>query len=270
MATDLGDLYRLTFTNTSPAGGNVNAGTMTLTITLPDSTATAPVTVPPLSTGVYQYDYLTSQAGRHLARWVGTGANPGAYSEAFDVLPAAPPYLVSLADAKDQLHITDNQDDEKLRSFIESATSVVERIRGESIVRRTITEQHEVRTGQMVLNRTPVISLTSVVSTDGFLTWDVSSLLLSPNGVVSTKPWVGMSLMALTGFISVTYVAGYQVIPSNILDATRIIIEHLWQTRRGSAGGPRPGVQLSAVPGVGYLVPNQALELLGSGMPGFA
>src|SRR5206468_10491255 len=144
----------------------------------------------------YQYDYTPTVPGRHSARWVGVGTHPGAYVEVFDVLPANPPYLVSLADAKDQLKITDTSSDEQLRSFIESATYVVERIRGEAIVRRTVTEQHEVRTGRMVLNVSPVISLTSVVSTDGFLTWDPSSLLISPNGVISTKPWVGVNLMA--------------------------------------------------------------------------
>ena len=45
MALDLGDLYRCSYTNLSPAGAPATAGTMTLTITLPDGTAATPVVV---------------------------------------------------------------------------------------------------------------------------------------------------------------------------------------------------------------------------------
>src|SRR5438445_9125878 len=178
---DVGDLYRCSFSLYSPGGSLVNATTMTLTITLPDGTTTVITPVAPISTGLYQYDYPTVQSGRHVARWVGTGTNPGAYVDVFDVISASPGYIMSLADAKEQLNITGTASDEELRVFLESATDVVERIRGQAMVRRTVTEEHEVRSGQLVLSLPPVVSLTSVKTTDGFITWDVTKLLVSPS-----------------------------------------------------------------------------------------
>lgn len=274
MAIDVGDLYRTSMTLTSPSGGLVNAGTMSLTITLPDATTFPVSPVTPMTTGQYQYDYQTTQPGRHVARWVGTGANPGAYVEAFDVLDATPRYIISLADAKQQVNISDTSADDELRGYIESATDVVERVRGEAMVRRTFIEEHEVTYagGRMALSWTPVVSLVSVVMIDGWVTWDVSRLHVnSTTGVVSTTFQSG--LFQLFGRLAVTYVAGYQVIPASFQLAGAIIVNHLWQTQRGNRGAPRVGGGISdttMVPGFAFAVPNRALELLGTGMPGFA
>jgi hypothetical protein len=268
MAIDVGDTYRCSFTNTSPSGGLVSSGDMKLTVILPDDTQTVIDPVTPISTGVYQYDFPTTQPGRHVAQWQGTGAGPGAYVEIFDVRTLTPGYLISLAAAKKQLRIPpiDTTFDEDIRGFIESATDAVERIRGEAIVKQTITEEHEVRTGRIALNKPPVVQLVSVVSTDGVITWPAANLLISPAGVVSTKYLGGF--LSLDGFIRVVYKAGYQIIPESFITATGFIVEHLWQTRRGSKGSPTVGGV--SVPGIGFLVPYQAMELLGNGTGGFA
>lgn len=269
MAVDLGDLYRLAFTLTSPDDTPVSADTMTLTITLPDATTAGPFTVAPQSAGQYQYDYLTTQAGRHLARWVGTGTNPGAYSEAFDVLPVAPPYMISLADAKQQLTITSTTADDELRRYLGATTGVIEEHLGQAVVRRSFTEEHSARSGSFVLNWTPAVSLISVARVDGTHTWDVSTLHVSPSGVV-TSP-LGE---APYGDITVTYVAGMAVIPENNLLAAQVILQHLWDTQRGSKGGPHTGGMADSMQlgtgHMGYAIPNRAIELLGAGLPGIA
>lgn len=286
MAIDVGDVYRLNFKNTSPGGGLVNADTVTLTIQLPDGTQVVQTPVAPTSTGVYQYDFLTTQPGRHVAQWVGAGsnANAGANSEIFDVRTLNPLYLVSLAEMKEQLKITSTTDDETIRRYIESATNAVERIRGEVAVKRTFTEEHRfpewyrgigvvnpaMNTGTfprqgMALQNFPVVSLQSVARVDGTMTWDTTLLHVEQaSGVVSV-----MFGPIFVGQISVTYTAGYQVIPSEFTLAASIIVEHLWQTRRPGRSGPAmPGIETTMVPGIGYAVPNQAVELLGMGIPG--
>lgn len=269
MAVDLGDLYRCSWTNVSPSGGNVNAGVVTLTITLPDQTSTVVTPISPVTTGVYQYDYQTVQAGRHLARWVGTGANPGAQSEEFDVRPANPGYIVSLADARQQLNLTTTVNDEELRYYVEATTAIVEELRGETIALRTVTEERELKTGRFPLSHTPVVSLTSVARVDGSSSWDVSKLYVSPAGVLS--PINPMTVNDLRGWVRVVYVAGYAVVPANVGLAARIIIQHLWKTQRASRGGAiRGGVDDGLVTGSGFAVPYSARDLLGAGMPGFA
>lgn len=274
MAIDVGDVYRCTFTNTSPGGGNVNAGTMALTITLPDATTTVVSPVAPASTGVYQYDYPTTQAGRHTARWLGTGANPGAHIEAFDVRPADVAYLVSLADIKAQLAITNTTSDEVLRTYLEAATGVVERHVGEAVVRRTRSEEHRLNTGEsLVLNWSPVVSVTSLALVNGTYTWDATTLRVTSSGLVTSPLGTQPS-----GHVAVTYIAGRAVVPEEYALAARIIVQHLWETQRGGkGGGPSAGgmadtlfMQRGGSAGFGFAIPNRALELLGHGRPGVA
>lgn len=273
MAIDLGDLYRLTFQHKNPSGALVNADTMTLTITLPDGTTASPaVTNPPSATGQYLYDYQTVQAGRHHARWVGTGSNPGAHVEVFDVRPAAVPYLVSLQDIKDQTNITNTVSDEELRSYLESATGVIERHLGQAVVKRSFTEEHQIGRGTLVLNWTPVVAVTALSLVDGTYTWDVNDLHVTPAGVVTTPLGVNPY-----GHVTVTYTAGLAISPEEYGLAARIIVQHLWETQRGGAGGPRAGglgeslmSNAGGYSGKGYAIPNRALELLGGGLPGIA
>ena len=123
MAFDFGDLVPLTVQITDAAGAPANPGGITLTITLPDGT-TVTLTPTQTGTGLFQVDYAPTMAGRHPYRWVATGANASAYSGVFDVRPADPGYIVSLADAKAHLNKTtgNSPDDEELRGFVEYAT----------------------------------------------------------------------------------------------------------------------------------------------------
>lgn len=270
MAIDLGDIYRCAFTNTSPGGGVASADTMTLTIILPDGTAAAPVVVTATTPGVYSYDYLTTVPGRHLAHWVGTGTNPGAGLDAFDVRPADMPYIVSLADIKAQTNIASDTNDDELRPWVEAATEVIEEHLGQAVVRRTFVEDAWVEGNQIALTWAPVISLTSVVSADGSTTYDVTKFHVSQRSGVLT-PVAGSVPRGLTTF---TYIAGMQVIPAKYTRAACIIVQHLWETQRGNFGGPRAGGLEDSMGGgryaAGFAIPNRALELLGRGIPGVA
>jgi hypothetical protein len=270
VAIDLGDVYRCSFDNYSPDGALVNADTMTLTITQPDDTLVTR-TIEPASTGRYLFDFTTAIAGRHRVNWLGTGTNPGADADVFDVLPGNPGYIISLADAKKQLNSKTEVNDDELRDFIAATTAIIEEIRGEAVARRTFTDEREICTGRFPLTHTPVVSLTSVATVDGFITWDVSRLHVSPAGVVAPNPYVNTGLLELKGWIRVVYTAGYQIIPPNIGMAARVILQHLWKTQRPGMGAPsRSALDDAVVTGSGYAIPYSARDLLGAGMPGFA
>lgn len=260
MAFDLGDLVPLTVTVRDAVGDPADAATVTLTITLPDgATVTPTVANPPAATGVYLYDYPTVQAGRHIARWTSTGPQ-AAYSDAFDVRTAAPAYIVSLADVKQHLNMTSTVDDEELRAYIEAATGVIEDYLGRAVIRRSFTEEHSV-SGEMMLNWTPVQSITSAATVDGVTTWNVADLHVNTSGVVTAKA----SAAALSGDITVTYVAGAPVVPGNWALAARIIVQDLWRTQRGQDGAPLAGGLDTPGAGFtqyGYSVPKLARELL--------
>lgn len=267
MSFDLGAVVPLGTTVRDASGALANAGSMALTITLPDNTTVTVSPVTPTSTGTYAYDYPTTQAGRHIVRWVATGVNAGAYTDAFDVREAAPPLLFSLASAKAKLDIpaTSTSDDEELREFIEATTQCVEYFVG-AVVRRTV--QQVVAGGQdaLVLHTVPVIAVTAVTPlVTGQETVDVGVLDVDAStGIVRRTD--GTCFAA--GHYRATYTAGRTAVPPNVSLAGKLILQHLWRTNYGasramsSVGGGDDFLATEQIPGLGYAIPNRALQLL--------
>lgn len=259
MPFDLGDTVRLAAECTDAGGTLSNAGTATLTITLPDGTTATPAVSAPAVTGQYSLDYVTTQPGRHSVRWL--FANPAsAYTDVFDVREDTPPLILSLADAKAQLNIKTTRDDDELRSWTEAVTTVVEDLAG-VCVRRSFTEEHPMPfagSPTLALNRTPAVSLTSVTDLVYGNVYPVADLLLDTStGIVQHS--LGCRLY---GTLSVTYVAGRPVVPANITAAAKIILQHLWQSVRTGSRSPGRSDDVTTIPGFGYAIPNRALQLL--------
>lgn len=271
MAIDLGDTYRLTARNLSAAGDLTTATNMALTITLPDDTTVVVNPVTAASTGVYNYDYLTTQAGRHIARWVATGTAAGAYVEVFDVRPASIPYVVSLRDVKEMLNLdlTTTTYDEELRAYIEGATKAAEDHRDEIFVKRTFTHQRWLYScTSLVLPRVPVVALTAIEDIENSTSYSTSSWLVEATTGRITQANGG----GLTGLIEFTYTAGYTIIPGAFTLAIRMIIQHLWETQRGPMGASRfagglDDAALMRFRSMNIFVPPRAQELLGDRAP---
>lgn len=272
---DLGDVLPFSadlYSAPPDQGGElVNALSVVLTITLPDGTTLTPTLGDPVATGQYRYNYPSTMAGRHTGRWLFTffGGSTTAYTETFDVRPADPGDIISLTDAKAALNksATDTADDEEIRSMIEAITRVVENHLQETVARRSVTEYGTVRGGVLVLGATPVLSLTSVASLDGVVTWDPANLLVAdPDAGLVTAA----SGRSLSGNVQVTYTAGYAVVPANYAEAAKIILRHLWQIQQAPGiGPPSPfGDETTITPsGMGFAIPNRAVELLGGRPP---
>ena len=271
MAIDLGDTYRLTNRNLSAAGDLTTATNMALTITLPDATTTVVNPVTAASTGVYNYDYATTQAGRHTARWVATGTGAGAYVEVFDVRPADLPYLVSLRDVKEMLNmsLTTTTYDEELRAYIEGATKAAEDHRDEVLAKRTFTHERWLNNcTYLVLPRVPVISLTEIRNVDTDTTYSTSGWHVDGAAGALTSITAG----GISGLFKFTYLAGYSIVPGAFTLAVRMIIQHLWETQRGPAGASRfagglDDAALMRFRSMNIFVPPRAQELLGDRLP---
>ncbi|WDO09956.1 hypothetical protein ME763_32215 [Streptomyces murinus] len=268
MAYDLGAVVPLTMSVTDGSGAPANSGNMALTITLPDDTAVTVDPVTPTATGSYAYAYTTTQPGRHMVRWLGTGANPAAYADVFDVRDQAPVAIVSLADAKAQLNETDGVDDAELRGFITGASLAVERELGRVVARRTFTERRTARDGQVLLSTVPVLAVSSAVSAGGTTTWTADDLDVdTDSGLVTAKPGAA----PLTGDIDFATTAGMRIVPDDYQLATLIIVQHLWETQRGRGGAVFGGSQEPEyMSGRGFALPRRALELLDTTLPGVA
>lgn len=281
MAYDVGDTLPIAADVKDAAGALANAQTVALTITLPDLTTVTPtVTNPPASTGHYGYDYPTTQAGPHRVRWLFTfvGGLTTSHTEQYDVRPATPAYLISVADAKQQLGKTSTADDEELRVYVEAATVAVERHLDKAVVRRTVVERRDLGIPHpqaapgilqaFTLATKPVISLTSIVAADAGLTWNTANMTVNDYGVVRV-----LAGSVVWGPVVITYQAGMTVVPAEYGLAARIIVQHIWQnTQRGQKGSPRPGLETpgAGFTSFGYSIPNAALELLGPPISGIA
>ncbi|MGW0579631.1 hypothetical protein ACWD25_27530 [Streptomyces sp. NPDC002920] len=269
MAYDLGDVARLTVTVTDSAGAPADAGHMALTIGLPDGTNVTVDPVASTSTGSYAYGYPTVQAGRHTVRWLATGANAMAHTDVFDVGEQASVAIVSLARTKTQLGIdaSDTSRDDELRGFITGASLAVERELGTIVARRSFTDRLAPNAyGQLLLPRVPVVALTAVQTPDASQTWNVANLRPDPaTGLVTVTAGPD-----ITGEVDATYVAGLRVVGDDYQLATLIIIEHLWETKRGAMGVQLGGDNEPWMPGRGFAIPRRALELLDSTLPGVA
>lgn len=268
MAYDLGDTARLAVDVRDAANVLVNPVSIALTITLPDGTTANPsVANPPAVTGRFFADYAPSQAGRHGVRWTSTSPTT-AFSDIFDVRPAAPAYIVSLADAKGQVQIppTVTTHDEELRGWVEAATEVVERHSNRVVTRRAVVETQLLSlVNRVALLYRPVISLTSIAQLNGAATWMVGGMDVDESGILTV-----LTGPALSGLVRFTYVAGYLIPPAHLTKAALIIIQHLWDSQRGEVGAPRFGGlsgTMIQVQGVAYAIPNRAIELMGSPVP---
>jgi hypothetical protein len=234
MTIDVGDVKPLTVEVLDVDGNLANAGTAVVTVTLPDGTAATPTVFNP-TTGRYEADYATTQAGRHVARWAFTGANFGAEPEIFNVAPAEIGDLVGLDEVKRKLNITGTTHDDDLRHYIGVASQVAEDKCG-AIARRTVVETYSGGRAQLALRQHPVVSVTSITQGGTPLAATAYELADAGAGVLAATSGV---LGSAT--LTVTYVVGRPVIPGPILEGVLELVRHLWATRRGPAAPNRLG-----------------------------
>lgn len=174
--------------------------------------------------------------------------------------------IVTLDQAKAQLNITGNTNDEELQGYVDSVAGAVEDHLHQVVEARAVTDDIELcGRSSFRLWSAPVISLTSVVSLDGATTYDTESLHVSASGVVRV-----LSGSAPSGWVRVTYQAGYDPIPPRYVRGALIILQHLWETQRGASGAVRSLATSSDEtydPRYSYSIPRRALELLGPPTP---
>lgn len=271
MSFNLGDVVPLSVTITDADGNPANASSVTLTVTLPDGTTDVTPNISPTSTGIYDHDYPTVQAGRHGVRWVATGSNASAFTDAFTVDAADGGAFISLAEVKRHLKKTNTTDDDELLEFIAAACTAVEDRIG-AVSPQQVTEEVETRRGAntIVLDQRPVVSVTSVELAGNppatILPFDADSrvdgwrLNAGPGVVTHSRRFPH-------GTVRVTYTAGRTPVPGNIRLAAVELTAFLWRSIKNYSGGGRPaspGVDDTlAIRGAAYALPNRVKELLG-------
>lgn len=259
---DIGDVVTLTTSLTDPVTGTpLDATTVQILVTAPDGAVTtlSGNAVEHPTTGVYQANYTTTQAGTHRYTWVGTGP-VFAESGTFQVWP--PLRVLSLADAKAHLNLTGTTDDEKLRTKIASTVDAVENLIGPllptpctgPVEARTTSRPGHAGRSVFVLPTTPVITLDALTSTAG-VAQDVSTAVVKASGVVSA--------VVPPGDYTAIWTAGRTRVPPDAYEAMLELLRHLWTPQRGGASRTAAGqTQQQPVPGTAHAFPYRVTELL--------
>jgi hypothetical protein len=171
--------------------------------------------------------------------------------------------VLTLADTKVYLNISQATYDAELQTFIDSAEAAIAKRCG-PLASTATTKQVDGRGTSLILPLTPVISLTSITGNAGEVVATTDVTVLSPGIVRYTNGgyWFG-SL-----WYTVVYNAGRSTVPADLLMAVKELVRHFWITQRGSA---RSGPTGDSEGGPGYLWPYRVLELLAPyTQPGFS
>ena len=231
MTYDLGDVALLGIQITDSTGAVADAGAVTLTIYKPDGTIELP-TVVHASTGAYTCDYLPALLGTYIVKWTATGANAGVTNDEFNVRDPFALSPFSLQEAKDHLNIKSATTDTELLRFMDTATDMAERYINQIVARRTFIESLTGKgSTQLFLSHGPILNVTSVV--ENGVTLDPSVYAID-NYQMLLRRTDYCQWSYITESIVVTYVAGYQLVPSGLVHHIKELLRHLWETQRGA------------------------------------
>lgn len=238
------------------AGTLQNAGAVSLQITL-DGATLATLTPDNPAAGKYQVTtYVAAASGLHTAVWTLTGANAGSRVQGFYVDSSAGSVgIVSLAEVKNHLKITQNTYDDKLMDLILEASSLCESSEGTGITWRRTVVTAEVHTagGPFVVHRRPITSLTSI-TVDGVAGNVADYDFDSDTGIVTPYGTTLSSTRARN--VSISYVAGGGPIPRAVRGGVLELVRYLYGIYRGGSGLPRTA-EPDYTQMAGYLVPNR-------------
>lgn len=266
------------------AGTLVDTSTLPVcTITLPDGTTTAG-TVVKQSTGTYYATLTSTLAGRHRARWTATGTNSGGfpYTDVADVWATDPALVISLADARDELNLSesDTVSDDEIRLYVAATTQILVDLCGPlniAVLPSVRVENYDAGGSVIVLGRRPVDLPTSVIEYVGTYaeTLTYSATPNAPGNSYTYEPQTGIVTRRVSGVpshwlgpVQVTYTWGSSVVSPRVILAARALVAHLWSLQnrgfRPSFGGNEAMTQTP----MGYAIPRRVVEMLDpSGAP---
>ena len=183
--------------------------------------------------------------------------------------------LVTLADARAQLGITDPSDtshDTIIQEFIDASTELIEQQVG-PITSRSVTETFDGGSQAVVLNYFPLISVDSVTeynqgtanvltevtapfSGDGYRTDLSLGRVVRWSGTYQTAFCAGWQNVV------VTYHAGRSSTPPAIFEATLLLIQHMWETMQSGRTGGKSQMRGNAAQLANYVLPYRVLEAI--------
>lgn len=178
--------------------------------------------------------------------------------------------LLTLAQAKAHTNISGSASDAELQMYVDAVTDVVEAALGGPVEQRTITETVDVVDGgrALALGKRFATAVTAITANGA--TVSTSDVVVAGGSVLRRR--AGLAFSPSSDPVVVVYTAGLAApgsAPAALTLAAAVIVGHLWEAQRGQlAAGPGDDYAGgNATPGLGYAVPNRALELMSPWAP---
>lgn len=265
MIREVGTLVQLRTVIKDLAGAAVNTPTLTLSVTAPDLTTSAPAVTNTASSGLYTATLLPTQVGLYRYTWTASGTVVDVQSDQLSVIAAQRALVCSLEELKHHINRFDAGDDAALRSILIASTDWVEWRIGGPLARTSFTERLRTAGTHLQQRHHPLVTVTSVTPQYG------GALPASSYAVDTTNSQIEL-LYGGYGWYTVVYAAGPAGIAENVKLAGQEVARHLWRVRNGTAGRGTPDDDVIMTP-MGFAVPRRAEELLAArdmAIPGFA
>lgn len=187
--------------------------------------------------------------------------------------------LITLDEAKAFLNITSTTYDAELQDYIDAASTAAEFYVGD-ITGGTWTEHHDGGDSTIYTRHTPIQSVTSLTEYVGSITYTLTNQPLGSSvdawGYTIDDPAAGRIVRRSAsgiawrfapgvGNVTITYTSGVPGTASaSVRMGVEFVVRHLWTSQRGPQPTPAWGGDqepTSSVPGVGYAIPNRAIEM---------
>lgn len=263
MLREVGTQIQLSTVVKDLTGTAVNTPTVTLSITKPDASTTAPSVTNTGTGGVYTAQVTPDQAGLWLYKWTASGAVTSVQSDQLTVVASQRALVASMEEFKNELNRTDSFDDADLRPRLVAATDWAEWAIGGPLSIQTFTERLNITGDTIVPIFRPLVSVTSLTPDQGSAIDSTGYIVDTALGIVRLRWALGWSTYTLV------YRAGLSSVSERVKEAGLIVAKHLWQTRNGGGGRNSPDDLI--LTGLGFAVPRRAMEMIGKDMiPGIA
>lgn len=174
-----------------------------------------------------------ASAGLYQWAWITTGSAPGAVTGVLQLVDPFTPAHVGLDAALARLNLDPTTVSAgtvaEVQDMIASAVSEQEQRVG-PVAPRVVTETVTAYGGRLSLSARPVLSLTSALA-------GVASTSITGWSVPSPMAGLVQSTAYLSGTFTVTYVAGRNPVPADLVEAALLRVQHSYATQRGGSGG---------------------------------
>lgn len=174
--------------------------------------------------------------------------------------------VLTLADAKKHLNITDTRDDAELQDVIDAAEAAISQVVGPLTPVTKTAQLRSVSGASFSLPVTPVQSVQSITGATYFGSTAIDTTYLMVDSLSGVVRYGGYPAKLTVGPYTVTYTAGWTSVPDDLLYAVKELVRHLWGTQRGSGstrpfGSPAADVA-NSMPGAAYAFPIRVTQLL--------